>query len=65
MDITNNQKRLYDKIGRAFCLVFNRVTMYKMDHPYTVQAVAAFYQKVSEGLNISKQIVFIMRNKQF
>lgn len=64
MNIPKNQKRIWDKIGRSFCLAFNRVTMYKMEHPYTIQAFADFYQKVSEGFNISKQIVLIMRHNQ-
>jgi hypothetical protein len=64
MTIPKSQKQIYDKIGRSFCLAFNRVTMYKMDHPYTVLAFTEFYQKISEGFNLSTQIVLIMRNNQ-
>ena len=39
-----SRKSDYDKIGRNFCLVFNRATMYDMDHPYTVQAISEFYK---------------------
>jgi hypothetical protein len=59
------QNRLYDKIGRSFGLVFNRVTMYKMGHPYTVQAVNEFYHAISEGLNEHSPIVLIMNHDQF
>ena len=65
MNNPRSQKRIYDKIGRSFCLVFNRVTMYKIDHPHAAQAVTEFYSTVSEGLNISSQIVLIMNYEQF
>lgn len=64
MNTSKSEKRIYDKIGRSFCLAFNRVTMYKMDHPYTVQAFAEFYEKICEGFEIDTSIVLIMRNNQ-
>lgn len=64
-NINRTQKRLFDKIGRTFCLVFNRVTMYEMDHPYTVQAISEFYNTISEGLRDSSPIVLIMNHEQF
>jgi len=62
---TKEQKRLYDKIGRAFCLVFNRATMYRMNHPYTAEAIADFYDKLCEGLKLVSPIVIIMRHDHF
>ena len=58
-------KKNYDKIGRDFCLVFNRVTMYQMDHPYTIQSISQFCQTLDESLTISSPIVIIMSHEQF
>jgi GGDEF domain-containing protein len=62
---SNPQKKIFDKIGRTFCLVFNRVTMYEINHPYTVQAVKEFFNTISEGLRDSSPIVLIMNQEQF
>ena len=60
-----SRKNNYDKIGRNFCLVFNRATMYDMDHPYTVQAISEFYKIIHVELTISSPIVLIMNHEQF
>jgi len=59
------RKKSYDNIGKNFCLVFNRVTMYEMDHPYTVQAISEFFKTISAGLTMSSPIVLIMNHEQF
>ena len=61
----NSRKKVFDKIGRDFCLVFNRLTMYEMDHPYTIQAVSDFYGTISESLRDTSPIVLIMNHEQF
>jgi len=60
-----SRKNSYDKLGRNFCLVFNRVTMYDMNHPYTVQAVSEFYKTIHAGLAMSSPIVLIMNHEHF
>ena len=60
-----SRNKIYNKIGRDFFLVFNRVSMYEMDHPYTTQAVNDFYNTISKGLADSSQIVLIMNHEQF
>jgi len=62
---SNPQNKIFDKIGRTFCLVFNRVTMYDINHPYTVQSVKEFFNTISEGLRDSSPIVLIMSHEQF
>ena len=61
----SQNKKVYDKIGRTFCLVFNRATMYEMTHPYSEQAIHEFYSTISEGLSGSSPIVIIMNHEQF
>lgn len=57
--------KTFDRIGRTFSLVFNRVTMYKMGHPYAVDAIKEFYGTISEILRSSSPIVLIMNHDHF
>lgn len=58
-------KRKYDKIGRSFSLVFNRTTMYTIDHPFTVESIGDFYETIVKGLNAHSPIVIIMNRDNF
>jgi GGDEF domain-containing protein len=61
----NPQNKWYDKIGRSFSLVFNRASMYKMDHPHTAEAISQFYNTISEGLGEHSPIALFMNHDQF
>ena len=65
--ITNDQKhkKIFAPIGRTFCLVFNRVTMYAMDHPYSKEAIGEFYRTLSDGLSHHTPIVIIISHDHF
>lgn len=55
-------KQLADKIGRLFNLIFNRATMYNIDHPTTNQSISDFFQAMSEGL-VSTTLLTIILNR--
>lgn len=59
------QNKMFVTIGRTFCLVFNRVTMYAKDHPYTKEAIGEFYQALRDGLGHHTPIVIIMSHDHF
>jgi len=58
-------KQTVDKIGRAFALLFNRLVMYNLDHPFTVDSMNNYYKTITEGLNTLSPIVLIMHQEQF
>jgi len=58
-------KDITNKVGRTFALLFNRMAMYKMDHPITNQSLAEFTKTVNQGLAIFSPIVIIMHQDQF
>jgi len=58
-------KQTVDKIGRAFALLFNRLVMYNLDHPFTVDSMKNYYKTITEGLNTFSPIVLIMNQEQF
>ena len=58
-------KQTVDKIGRAFALLFNRLVMYNLDHPFTVDSMNNYYKTITEGLNTFSPIVLIMNQEQF
>ena len=61
----NPENKWYDKIGRSFSLVFNRASMYKMDHPHTIEAIGQFHNTLREGLDEHSPVVLIMNHDQF
>ena len=63
--VSKLRNKLFDGIGRNFNLVFSRVTMYKMDHPYTIQAMNDFFNILTEGFKEHFRIVLIMKHNQF
>jgi len=58
-------KKTVDKIGRSFTLLFNRVAMYNLDHPFTVESMNNYYRTVTDGLSTFSPIVLIMHQDQF
>ncbi len=58
-------KPVVEKIGRLFALLFNRASMYNVDHPVTTQAITEFYKIITQGLNSLSPIVIIMAQDQF
>ena len=58
-------KKTVDKIGRAFALLFNRLVMYNLDHPFTVDSMNNYYKTITEGLSTFSPIVLIMNQEQF
>ena len=58
-------KKTVDKIGRSFALLFNRVAMYNLDHPFAVESMNNYYRTVTDGLSTFSPIVLIMHQEQF
>ena len=58
-------KVMSDNIGRAFNLLFNRVIMYHLEHPATVQAIAEFLRAIREGFSLVSSIDLIMMQDKF
>lgn len=65
MTKTKLKKQTVDRIGRAFALLFNRVVMYNLDHPFTVESMNNYYKTISDGLSTLSPIVLIMHQEQF
>ena len=59
------EKKTVDKIGRSFALLFNRVAMYNLDHPFTVDSMTNYYRTITDGLSFLSPIVLIMHQEQF
>ena len=58
-------KELAGKIGRSFALLYNRLSMYSLDHPFASQALDDFFDIMDEGLSYSSPVVVIMYKDQF
>ena len=54
-------KQNASKIGKNFALLFNRASMYDVNHPFTKQSTTEFYKSVAQGLNELSPIVLIIR----
>ena len=52
-------------IGRAFNLLFNRISMYHLDHPATVQAIEEFLKVLREGFSFVSSLSFIVMQDKF
>jgi len=59
------KKQTVDKIGRAFALLFNRVAMYNLEHPFAVDSMNNYYKTITDGLSTFSPIVLIMHQEQF
>ncbi|MEJ5359356.1 MAG: hypothetical protein WHT06_11860 [Desulfobacterales bacterium] len=51
--------------GKAFVLLFNRVSMYGPGHPFSEQAVADFYAAIGRLLEATSPVVVIYDREQF
>ena len=58
-------KKESEKISRAFSLMFNRASMYQMDHPFTVQSVENVYEMMTDGLDVISPIVIGYHKDRF
>jgi GGDEF domain-containing protein len=59
------QKKIVDKIGRIFAMLFNRAVMYNMNHPFTTQSMSEFFKSIHPELKAYSPIVVIMHNDSF
>lgn len=59
------QKKVVDKIGRMFAMLFNRAVMYHMNHPFTTQSMGDFYKTIEQELKDYSPIVVIMHQDSF
>lgn len=58
-------KKVVDKIGRLFAMLFNRAAMYNMNHPFTTQSMGEFFKTIHPELNAYSPIVVIMHQDAF
>ncbi len=58
-------KKGHHKAGKSFVLMFNRVSMYGLVHPYSVQAVEEFYRSICELLKTASPLVLLYSRGQF
>ena len=54
-----------ERIGRAFAIMYNRASMYKIDHQYTKQSIQEVFKTVTEGLNVISPVTIILNREQF
>jgi hypothetical protein len=57
-------KKNSERISRTFSIMFNRASMYKMDHPFTIQSIEEVHQSITEGLNDFSPIVIAFNRDQ-
>lgn len=65
MKASKLQKKASEKIGRSFAIMFNRASMYKMDHPFMIQSIHDMYKTLADGLNIFSPIALHLNGDQF
>ncbi|MCU0562514.1 MAG: hypothetical protein MUE48_01040 [Desulfobacterales bacterium] len=65
MAISAAARKITYKTGKSFVLLFNRVSMYGVGHPYSVHAVDEFHRAVLEMLQITSPVVLIHARDQF
>jgi hypothetical protein len=58
-------KQEFARFGRILSLLFNRATMYQMDHPYVKQSMDEFHPFVEKLLTSISPLVFAMNREQF
>jgi hypothetical protein len=58
-------KQEFARFGRTFSLLFNRATMYQMDHPYVKQSMDEFHPFGEKLLTSISPLVFAMNREQF
>ena len=65
MAVSAAAKKITYKTGKSFVLLFNRVSMYGVGHPYSVHAVDEFHRSILELLQITSPVVLIHARDQF
>jgi len=65
MPETKVTKQEFARFGRILSLLFNRATMYQMDHPYVKQSIDEFHPFVEKLLTSISPLVFAMNREQF
>ena len=58
-------KIISGKIGKSFAIMYNRASMYKIDHPFTSKSIQELYSTVTEGLDLFSPVVIILNREQF
>ncbi len=61
----HSSRKSHHKAGKSFVLMFNRVSMYGSDHPYSVQAVEEFYRSICDLLKAASPVVLLYSRGQF
>jgi len=57
--------KISQKISRAFAIMYNRASMYKIDHQFTKQSIQEVFKTVSEGLDLISPVTVILNREQF
>ncbi len=57
--------KISERIGRAFAIMYNRASMYKIDHQFTKQSIQEVFATVSEGLNFLSPVSIILNREDF
>ena len=65
MKDTKVSKKNSEKICRTFSLMFNRTSMYKLDHPFAIQSIDQAYKAIQVGLNEFSPVVLTFNRDQF
>jgi hypothetical protein len=53
-----------DRLGRVFNLMFNRVSMYSMDHPSTKETVQLLAEALQEGLRFVSPLTVVLEREK-
>lgn len=65
MPSTAAVKKGHHKAGKSFVMLFNRVSMYGVAHPYSVHAIDEFHRAITGLLEIASPVVLIHTRGQF
>lgn len=57
--------KISEKIGRAFAIMYNRASMYKIDHQFTKQSIQEVFESITEGLHLVSPVTIILNREQF
>ena len=58
-------KKISVTISRAFAIMYNRASMYKIDHQFTKQSIQEVFETVTEGLHLISPVTIILNREQF
>jgi hypothetical protein len=58
-------KGTLEKIGRTFAIMFNRVSIYQMEHPFTVQSMEDGYKTFVDGLDRFSPLTLMLNRDHF